>query len=487
VTVDSQEDLLSTSNAGPAAVRGGALRGTSFIVGSLFSLVAAALLFRHLGVVGTGRYTTALSLAAIITGLTDLGLTSVAMRELVLLKGERRRRLASNILGIRLLLTAIGVCAITVFALIAYGGFLAAGVLIAGIGVLIANTQGTLTVPLMASLKLGWVSVLDLARVLVSSALIITLVVLNGGLLGFLTVPAVAAVVMLVPTALLVRGDIPLRPSFQWAEWRALVGPVFTYSIAVAAATLYFRVAIVLVSIIAGAHQLGYFSLSFRVVEVLFVLPGLLISSAFPIFARAARDDPTRLGYALSRVFEVALIVGVWLSLSLAVGAHLAIQIVGGLPRFLPAVPVLAIQGIGLAATFVSTVWGYGMLSLHMHRLILVFTLASLLAVAVLVAAMTTLEGAVGAAIGTSAVEVGVAVSSGVLLAANRPHLRPRLTVVPKVALAAGLGATMLPVDLPAIIRLAISSVIYGAMLLLTKAFPEELDALRSGWLRRWR
>lgn len=480
------DDLLSSSHAGPAAVRGGALRGLSFMASSLFSLVAAAFLFRHLGVVDTGRYTTALSLAAIVTGFTDLGLTTVGMRELAVLKGDQRARLASNLLGIRGLLTFVGVCAITVFALVSYGAFLAAGVLIAGLGVLVANTQVTLAVPLMASLRLGWVSLLDFARVLVTSMLILALVALNGSLLTFLVTPALAGAAVLLPTAWLVRGDIPLRPSFDWSQWRSLFGPVLIYSVAVAAAALYFRIGIVLVSLIAGSHQLGYFSLSFRVIEVLFVLPGLLIGSAFPIFARAAHSDPQRLGYALSRVFEVALIAGVWLSLMIAMGARLAIEIVGGLPRFHPSVPVLAVQGVGLGATFVSTVWGYGMLSLGLHRLILIFTLCSLVAVTAAVAVLTVLDGAVGAAIGMAVVEVGVAISSGMLLVAGRAHLRPKLTVVPKVILAALLGAApALAGGLPVIPRVLLSALVYGAVLMALKAFPQELDALGASWLRR--
>ena len=453
-------------------------------MGSLFSVLAGALLFRHLGVDDAGKYTTALSLAAIVTGFTDLGLTAIGMRELATLGGDERRRMAANLLGIRLALTVAGVAIVTLFALLAYGPLLAAGVLIAGVGVLVTNVQVTLSVPLMAGLRLGWVSSLDLGRVVVATAMIGLLVLADAGLLAFLATAAVAAAFVLVPTALLVRGEIPLRPSFELARWRVLLRPVLTYSIAVAAATLYFRVAIVLVSLLASAQQLGLFSLSFRIVEVLFVVPGLLVGAAFPIFARAARDDPARLGYALSRVFEVALIVGAWVSLMLAVGADVAVRIIGG-AEFAASAPLLAIAGLGLGATFVSAVWGYGMLSLHLHRLILVFALGSLVAVAIVVSALVALDGARGAAIGTSAVEIGVAIVSGVLLVRGRPHLRPRLTVVPKVACAGLLGATaMLATGLAVSLRMLVATAAYVAVLGVLRAFPDELSELLPRRLR---
>jgi O-antigen/teichoic acid export membrane protein len=483
----STEDLLSTSQAGPAAIRGGAMRVASFSAGSLLSIGAAALLFRHLGEVDTGRYTTALSLGALVTGFTDLGLTAVGMRELAVLEGEQRARVARNLLGIRLALTFLGVLIISAFAFIAYGELLALAVVIAGAGVIVTNTQTTLAVPLMADLRLGWVSILDFARQFSSAALIAVFVLLGARLLPFLTTPAIAAAVVLIPTALLVRGNIPLRPSFDTKQWRALLAPVLTYSVAVAAATLYFRVAIVLVSLLAGPRQLGYFGISLRVVEVLFLVPGLLVGAAFPIFARAARDDPARMGYALSRVFEVSLIVGVWMSVSLAVGAHLAIDLVGG-SGFAPAAPILAIQGLALAATFVSTVWGYGMLSLHLHRLILVFSVGALLVAIAVVSVLVAADGARGAAIGTSAVEIGVAIAGGVLLVKGRPHLRPRLAAVPKVALAGLLAATpMLATGLPVIARLVLSSFIYGVVVLVLRAFPAEVYELLPARLRRGR
>jgi O-antigen/teichoic acid export membrane protein len=481
----AEADLLSTAEAGPAAVRGGAMRIGSFLAGSLVSVGTAALLFRHLGVVSTGRYTTALSLSAVVTGFTDLGLTAIGMRELAVLKGAERASLARNLMGIRVVLTIVGVIVLSGFAFLAYGRLLGLGVLIAGAGVLLQNTQTTLAVPLMAGLRLGWVSALDLARQLLTALLIIVLVLLGAQLLPFLAATGFAAAVVLPITAVLVRGMIPLSASFDIAEWRALLGPVLTYSAAVAASTLYFRVAIVIVSVVASAQQLGYFSISFRVVEVLFTIPGLLVGAAFPIFARAARDDPARLGYALSRVFEVSLMVGVWVALSLAVGAHFAIELIGG-AHFLPATPVLAVQGIAVGATFVSSVWGFGMLSLYLHRLILTFNLAMLALVALVVAILVPLDGAQGAAIGTASVEVVAAIGNGVLLVRGRPHLVPSLRILPRVAIAAALGATPALADgLPVLVRVLLSTVIYLGALLALRAPPAELLTLMPARLAR--
>jgi O-antigen/teichoic acid export membrane protein len=478
-------DLLATDQAGPAAARGGAMRVAAFLSGSLFVLAAAALLFRHLGVVDTGRFTTATSLGAVVTGLTDLGLTTVAMRELTVLHGEQRDSFARNILGLRLVLTAIGVLLVTAFAFAVYGTLLGLGVLIASCGVFVQNAQVMLAVPLVVQLRLGWVSLLDFVRYLTIALLIVLLVLLGAHLLAFLAVTAIAALLVLPPTIVLIRGDIPLRPSFDTRQWRRLAGPVLAYSAAQAAATLYLRVAIVLVSLISTARQLGYFGASYRLVEALLTLPLLFVGAAFPIFARAAHGDPARLRFALSRVFEIALILGVWISLSLALGARLIIAIIAG-PSFTPSVPVLACQGVVVGAVFVSSVFTYGLLSLGLHRVILVFNLGLLLVMTVVVAILASLHGAIGAAIGTAVVDSAAAVAAAVMLMHGRPNLKLDLRIVPKVALAALIGATpALLVGVPVIGRLFLSTLLYAASLLLLRALPPDVLEIFSPRLRR--
>ena len=49
------EDILDTPEAGPRVIRGGMLRVGGYVLGVVFGVVSSALMFRHLGVVDTGR------------------------------------------------------------------------------------------------------------------------------------------------------------------------------------------------------------------------------------------------------------------------------------------------------------------------------------------------------------------------------------------------------------------------------------------------
>jgi len=479
-------DLLSTTAAGPAAVRGGGMRGIGFLVGALASAASAALLFRHLGVIDTGRYVAILSLVAIVSGFSDLGLTAVGVREAATREGDERAPLLRELLGLRLTLTLGGVVIVAGVAAFLYPSVYIAGVAIAGVGLLLQVTQDNYSVLLQVELRLGWVAMLDMLRQL-STALFVVLLVLAGAkLLAFVAVTVAVGLVCVTVAAQLVRGRRSLAPAFHWAQWRPMIAAILPYSAAVAAAALYFRMAILLTSLLANGYQLGLFSASFRIVEFLTVIPALLAGAALPIFSHAARDDLNRLGYALGRVFEVALIVGCWIAVSLAVGASLAIAIIGG-HRFAGAAGVLQILGVALVGTFATAVWGNGLLSLRRHGDLLTITVSALVISAALIAALIELDGAIGAAIGLAAGEVGMAVATGTILARRSDELRPSLRIVPLVGMASAVALTpMLATGVPVIVRLAVSTILYAVVLLLTRALPPELDALLpAGVVRR--
>src|SRR5947209_6095139 len=329
-------DLLDTSAAGPAAIRGSVLRVSGYIAGVLLSVGSASLLVRHLGVVDFGHYATVMSLITVCAGVSDLGISAIGVRDYSSRTGADRDRLMRNLLGVRIAATSLGVLVATLFALAAgYEPQLVAGTVLAGVGLVLQVIQGFYAVPLLADLRLGAVSAIDLLRQGIAVGLIASLAVAGAALVPFLAVPIPAAVVTLAVTYPLARGRMPLRPSLERAQIKPLIRETLPFSAATAAYVIYFRVAIVLMSLIATAVETGYFATSFRIVEVLGVMPSLVVGTLFPVLARAARDDKSRFSYALTRTIEVSTIAGTWLALAIAIGAPTAIAVIAG-PKFHP-------------------------------------------------------------------------------------------------------------------------------------------------------
>jgi O-antigen/teichoic acid export membrane protein len=472
----SEPDLLDTPGAGPAAIRGSLVRAVGYCLGVLLSLVSVPLLIHHLGFSEYGRYVTVISLVTIVQGVTDVGLGQIGVREFATRAGSERERLMRNLLGVRFGLTSVGVALATAFAAIAgYGHAVLLGTLLAGIGMVLTVVQGTFAIPLAARLRLGWVTSLELLRQALSVAAIVTLVLVGAKLLAFLAISVPVALVVLGATTVLVYRTMPMRPSFQRSEWSVLIRAVLPFAAAVVIGTLYLRITVVLMSLMASAVQTGYYATSYVVISVLIAIPTLTVGSTLPVLARAARDDHERLGYVLRRLFEVTLIIGVWLGIALALGAGFVIQVLAKGKSPVP-VDVLEIQSLALITQFVACAWQYGLLSLHRHRALLLVSVGSLAVSVILTLILVPVLQARGAALAFSGAELVMAASSFAALRFAHPDLNFSLRVPLCVLIAAALASTvLLAPGLASLSRSLIASVIYFGVLIALRAIPEEL------------
>jgi O-antigen/teichoic acid export membrane protein len=277
-----------------------------------------------------------------------------------------------------------------------------------------------------------------------------------------------------------VRRETPLRPALHRDVWWPLMRDTLPYTAAVAVNVVYFRVTILIMSLKASDVQTGYFATSFRVVEVLLCVPALVIGAAYPILARAVRDDEARYGYAMRRILDLAVIFGAWLTMNLVVGAELAIRILAS-HKADPAIGVLRIQGLALVATALAVGVGYGLLTLRRHAPMLWANGASLVTAVVLTLALVGGHGARGGAVATLAAEAVLATVQLAVLLRLQPSLATGLRGVPVTLAAAGAGVlAWWALDRPEVTGLLLANVIFVAGLLVTRRFPPEIrDALR--------
>jgi O-antigen/teichoic acid export membrane protein len=483
---EDRADVLDGTAAGALVIRGGALRFSSYVGVVALSLISAALLTRHLGVVRFSEYTTVISLVGVIASVTDAGMSNLGTREYTVRVGAQRDALMRDLLGLRVMLTMVGVALAAMFALaVGYDSSLLAGTVLAALAVVALVFQHTLSIPLTTALRLGVISGLDLARQAVTVVFIVALIALGEGVLALLAVGLVVNLLLIPPTAALVRGQISTRLALHPRRWATLLGLTVTFSLASAANTIYLYTAQILTSLVADGYQSGLFAASFRVFIVIAAVPGMLVAVTLPVLARAARDDRARLGYALQRTFEVSLIVGVAALLGAVAGARFIIEVVAG-PQFAGAVGALRIEGVALLASFVLAGWGFALLALRRHRELLFANLVALVVSAVLTLILAQAHGAQGAAIASVCAESTLAALYLVGLIRSHPELAPNLQVAVKVALAAAPALVLgLVPSLPAVIQPLAALSVFVVLILLLRAVPKEVYALLPPRLRR--
>jgi O-antigen/teichoic acid export membrane protein len=450
------------------------------------SVLSAAVLTRHLGVARFGQYTTVISLVAVVSTVTDAGMSVIGVREFSVREGTERDELMRDLLGLRMTLTAVGVLLVGGFALAAgYGTALLVGAVLASLGTIALVAQHTHTIPISAELRLGTLSALELARQVLTVAAIVTLVALGAGVLPLLAVVLAVNLVLIPPTAALARHKISLRLAVRPRQWLTLLRLTVAFSLASAVGTLYMFTTQIITSLVAGSHQSGLFAASFRIFIVITVVPGTLAGGALPLLARAARDDRQRLAYAMQRIFDASLILGVGAAVGMLGGAQFVIHVVAG-PKYAASAEVLQIQGIALVATFVLAGWGYALLAMKRYKEVLLANLAAFLVSCAATLALAGSHGAVGAALATVCGETVLAVGSLLVLVRGHRELRPKLGIVLKVTLAAApaVALALLP-GVPSLGRALLALLAYGVVIVLTRAVPEEAIELLPARMRR--
>lgn len=485
ITELPQSDLLDTPEAGRRVIRGGALRVGGFVAGLGASLVGAALVTRHLGPDNYGRYQTVVALVTIVQAVTDLGMSTLGLREYAQRSGADRDRFMRVLLGLRLALTCAGVVVAMVVAwALGYDHQMVIGAGLTGVGLIFAVIYATLSIPLAAEIRMGAVTGLDVARQVGVAALFVLLVVLGSNVVGFLaaTIPVHLALVFI--TLAMVRRSVPLRPSFDRSAWLALVRPTITFALATAVGAIYVYTALVLTSLVSTKYETGLFGASFRVYVIVAAVPGVLVTTAFPLLSRAARDDRERLRYATQRLFEGTTVLGGAALIGCVLGAAPILSVVAG-SDYDGAVPVLRIQGVALALTFIISTWGFTLLAMHRHKEMIRANAIALVISAVTVLVLARSHGARGAAFGTLLGECWLAFGYVWGIAGGDRLMRPRFRLAVRVLPAVVLG--LLPWFLPVsdVVSTILGLGIYGVALLLLGALPEEIREHLPGPLAR--
>jgi len=467
-------DLLSSPEAGGRVVRGSLLRGIGFGVGLLLAAGTSALLLRHLGVHDFGRYGAVAALLGIVSGIGDAGLTAIGSRDLSLVHGPERARMMRNLVTLRLLITPVGILGAVVFAAIVYPPTMVWGTLLGGIGVLLVNTQATMMMPLSVELRLGTVAVFEVAKTALTFVVVLVLVALGASLVPLLgaQIPVGAIVLAATPFAVSVRRG--LVPGFDRRLALPLLREALPLAIALTMNVVYFRVLMIMVSLIASSRETGYFATSFQVFAVIFSLPLLVLSSALPLLSVAGRDDGERLRFGLQRMTEVSLAASVIFVLGIDAAAPWAIPLLGG-EAYRGAVPVLQIQAFALIPVFVGQVWQLGLLSLRRQSALTYANAGALILVIALGALLIPVGEAKGAAVAAVLAETGLAALVYFFLRRASGDVAPRPGLMPRIVVAAlpAFAVLLLPVAWE--VKLVASLGLFLLAATLLRAIPREL------------
>jgi O-antigen/teichoic acid export membrane protein len=480
MTTDTDElalDLLRTPEAGGRVVRGGLIRGVGFAVSTGLALATAILLLRHLGVAAFGQYATVTAVLGIVAGVTDAGLTAVGSRELSVARtAAERAHILNNLLVLRVVGASIGAAVAVAFAVAArYDGVVVAGTAVGGVGVILISAQSMLTVPIWVELRIASLTGLEVLRNVLTLAGVGVLVVGGAGLLPFFGIQAAVAVVLIPVTVWLARVGVRFASGIRRGVIVPLLRETLPLAVAFAMSIVYFRVLVVVVSLLSTEIQTGLFGTSFRIFEMLMTLPVLILSVALPLLSVAGDEDERRLRDALQSMTEASLLISALLVVGIAVLADPGIRLVGG-DEYAEAASILRVQALALIPLFLVQTWQLGLIAARAQRALAVANGLALALVIALGLALVPSGGALAAAWVAVAAETALALMLWVALGRVRGGVAPTLRFAWKVAVAlVPAAATGYLLRNYPVAAASIACVVFAAVALVTRAVPADL------------
>jgi O-antigen/teichoic acid export membrane protein len=474
-----ETDVLDTSAAGGLVVRGGTMRVLSYLCGVLVSAIGAALMLRYLGVRDFGRYATVLSFITIIGALSDLGLTAIGLRKAAVGDRAERDRVLRNVLGMRLATATAGIALACAFGIaVNYPPVIVEGIALAGVGLIALLVLDNYTMRLQLELRLTWTAALLLVVQAFQTSVVVILVLAAAPLLLFMGSQIPGTAVTAVIAGILVHRGARLLPSFDRSQWLDMARELLPYAAASAMGAVYFRVGIVVLSLISTGTQTGLFGAAFRITEIVVGIPWLVASSALPVIFRTAVHDRERFAYALRQLFDASLAAGVGIAIAIYLGAPFAIELVAG-PHYGGSIEVLRIQSITVAFTFLMTQWGFALLALKRTRAILIISALGLSTAIVLAVILGSVAGAKGASVALVGAEAVLAAGYAVGLHRAHANLRIRRATVPRVAVAAAASVGVATItSASSFVATIVGVAVYLIVLTATGGLPPELREL---------
>lgn len=344
--------------------------------------------------------------------LSDVGLQSIATRELATLSERETRRFLSSTIYLKVLLSLVGTGAILIVAFVLPFGIGVQKVMLVLGPSLFFSSLSTLTLVFRARSTLIWVLVISVASAVVSFAMTLAVFLAHGDVLAFAKAQLIASIFSGVLTLAVVlwRYAPSLRPYPRHIA--SLFKAALPIGLSTALIVIYYRLDVPILGLLASSAEVAKYTSAYRFLDGLTLLPASLQAIALPqISALMKRGTREVVDYS-QRFLDMAIMLGCVLALLLSFAAPYLLQILYA-GRYGDATEVLRVLAWAGAATLVTNVFVPIIIVLGRTRSMLAVSAIGLVVNLSINILFIPRFGALAAAYATLATEIAVIVSYG--------------------------------------------------------------------------
>ncbi|MBN1427744.1 MAG: oligosaccharide flippase family protein [Anaerolineae bacterium] len=333
---------------------------------------------RILGPAGVGEYAYVVVIWSWFDILTNFGLNTFLVREVARRKDEANKyvvnttlmRLGLAALGIPMMIGFVAVRQAFVSPPMSSAGLWTLGLLYAGL--FFSSIGYGLTALFYAYEKAEVPAAVQTISAFLTTMLGVGALFLGWGIIGLATVSLVVNTISLAIQGTLALRLFRPRWDFDWSLIKAALRESFPLMLNSLLATLFFKIALILLEAIKGVVVVGWYRVVYTWVDMIGVVPSLFTLSLFPVMSRQGADDQAGLKKAYILALKLMTILSIPTAIFTTLLAPFLIDVLAG-ARFLPHGAIaLQIFIWGMIIGWMNSVTQYVIIAVNRQRRLIV-------------------------------------------------------------------------------------------------------------------
>jgi len=313
----------------------------------------AVFLARVLGSSDFGLYMYVITIFGLVASLSDFGFNRFLTRDIARDKSQLAKYL-SNVFTLRILLIILVFLLVSLILFFLDPKISRSSLAILALISIIPLAAATTFDAIFVALEKMFYSALALVSLNLSVAILgfLAVFVFKMGVFGAVLTFFLAHVFyLLVFGAFLLKEKIFFSFSFDFSFWKKAFFNSLPYGLLAFLGLVYFKIDIVLLTILKNETETGFYGASYKFLEGLHFIPLTVGTALFPVMARLHTEDLTELRRLYFLSLRYLLVIAIILVLILFFGAPILINILYT-PSFSPSIPALQILSFTLIFMF---------------------------------------------------------------------------------------------------------------------------------------
>jgi len=418
------------------------ISAVSRVLGTVLALFSLGLITRYLGQEKFGNFSTIAAFLYIFSVLADLGLYSIALRE-ISKAGADEEKIISAAFSLRFwagfFIFAVSSAIVWLFP---YSYETKLGVAVAAGGYWCLSNCQVLIAVFQKRLRMEKVAMAELAGRLAQIGLIAFVLWRQMGFLSVVLTTTLSSLANFLLIVFFARKYIAFRFAWNIERWKAIFKESFPLAMSAIFVMVYFKLDTVMLSLMKPPGDVGIYSAAYKILESLIFFPSMFVGLLMPLLSKYALSDELEFKRVAQKGLDLLIIFAVPLAAGGLILANSIINLIAG-PGFADSAGVLKILIFATAIIFLSALFSNMLIALGKQK-----ALAKIYAVGALTNFSVNLFliprfSYWGAASSTLLTETLV-VFLMILSIRRTAHYMPRFGILPKAVLAAAAMAAIL-------------------------------------------